>query len=59
MDANQKLNDLFKKELIVINMGLESFYKDLKSQNVKTIQMNWRPRAGGNARMLSLLDRLK
>jgi hypothetical protein len=54
-----KLNELFSKELKVINMGLESFHKDLKSQNVKSIQMNWRPAAGGNKKMLSLLDRLK
>lgn len=40
-------------------MGLESFYKDLKEQEVDVIQMNWRPRAGGNPKMINLLSRLK
>ncbi len=54
-----KINQLFTKELKVINMGLEAFYKDLKAQNVETIQMNWRPRAGGNPKMIALLNKLK
>lgn len=53
------VKDLFKQELQVINMGLETFYKDLKAQNVTSIQMNWKPKAGGNAKMTSLLSRLK
>lgn len=54
-----KLNELFKKEIAVINMGLESFHEDLKSQNVKSLQMAWKPPAGGNEKMNSLLARLK
>lgn len=54
-----KLNKLFSSELKVINMGLESFYKDLKAQTVDCIHMNWRPRAGGNPKMINLLNRLK
>lgn len=54
-----KINELFSKELKVINMGLESFHKDLKAQKVDSIQMNWRPTAGGNKKMMSLLERLK
>ena len=53
-----QINQLFKKDLKVINMGLESFYNDLKAQNVEVIQMNWRPRAGGNPKMIQLLNRL-
>lgn len=54
-----KLNTLFNKELKVVNMGLESFYDDLKNQNVQTIQMAWKPPAGGNKKMMSLLTRLR
>jgi hypothetical protein len=54
-----QLNRLFSQELKVINMGLESFQKDLKDQGVETVQMNWRPRAGGNKRMIELLNKLK
>ncbi len=54
-----KINELFQKELKVINMGLESFQKDLKNQEVEALQMNWRPVAGGNPKLRALLDRLK
>ena len=30
-----KVNELFEKELCVVNFGIESFYQDLKKQNVK------------------------
>lgn len=53
-----KINELFSKELKVINIGLESFHQDLKSQKVDSIQMNWRPTAGGNEKMMALLARL-
>jgi hypothetical protein len=53
------VNELFKKDLKVINMGLKSFYNDLKSQNVQAVHVIWKPRAGGNKKMASLLDRLK
>lgn len=53
------VNELFKKELKVINVGLESFYDDLKSQEVPAIQVDWKPVAGGNKKMASLLNRLK
>lgn len=53
-----KINQLFSQELKVINMGLESFHKDLKNQKVQSVHMNWRPTANGNKKMVSLLDRL-
>ena len=53
------LNDLFAKELKVVNMGLESFYDDLKKQDVSTIHVQWKPSAGGDKKMSSLLSRLK
>ncbi len=54
-----KINELFQEELKIINMGLESFNKDLKKQNNKTIQVDWKPPARGNEKMISLLDKLK
>lgn len=54
-----KINKLFNSNLQVINMGLESFAKELKEQEVAVIHMNWRPPAGGNERMLELLRKLK
>ncbi len=54
-----KINELFQQKLKIINMGLESFNKDLKKQNVKTIHVDWKPPARGNEKMISLLDKLK
>lgn len=53
------INELFNKELKVINMGLKSFADDLKSQEVKVLQVDWRPPAGGNKKMAALLAKLK
>lgn len=54
-----KINKLFNSNLQVINMGLESFSKELKEQEVPVIHMNWRPHAGGNEKMVELLRKLK
>jgi len=54
-----RINKLFQEELKIINMGLESFNENLKKQNVKTIQVDWKPPDGANKKMLSLLDKLK
>lgn len=54
-----KVNELFNKELKIINMGLETFYIDLKQQNIKAVHVAWRPAAGGNKKLSSLLSKLK
>lgn len=54
-----KVNELFKKELKVVNIGIESFYQDLKAQNVKAIHLDWKPVAGGNKKLAAMLDLLK
>ena len=54
-----QINGLFKQELKVINLGLGSFAKELKEQNVQVIQVDWKPPAGGNEKMIKLLNKLK
>lgn len=54
-----KVNELFNKELKLVNMGLESFYTDLKEQNINVIHVDWKPVAGGNKKLSSLLSKLK
>ena len=54
----RKINQLFDSDLVVINMGLETFAENLEREEVKTLQMSWRPPAGGNRRLLALLERL-
>jgi len=54
----KKINELFKHDLVVINMGLESFAENLRMEKVRVLQMDWKPPARGNKRLISLLERL-
>lgn len=45
--------------LAAINIGLESFYESLISQGAQAVQVEWRPPAGGNEKLASLLARMK
>jgi FdrA protein len=48
-----------KQPLAAINVGLESFYESLTSQGAQAVHVEWRPPAGGNEKMASLLARMK
>ncbi len=57
--AKSRLNELFEKELIIVSLGVDTFYQDMKKQGFSTIHVDWKPVAGGNeklANMLSLLE---
>lgn len=51
--------NLFKSELKAINLGLPSFAQDLKSLGVAVVHVDWRPIAGGNVKVINLLDTVK
>ncbi|MBT8360551.1 MAG: fdrA domain protein [Desulfobacterales bacterium] len=46
------------KPIRVINIGLESFAEDIRNADIPVIQMDWRPPAGGDLKLIALLDRL-
>ncbi|MGW8180286.1 MAG: hypothetical protein ACWGQW_16230 [bacterium] len=46
------------REMRVINIGIERFSDDLKEADVPVIQMDWRPPAGGDKRLIEMLDSL-
>ena len=48
-----------KQPFAAINVGLESFYESLISQGAQAIQVEWRPPAGGDEKLGSLLARMK
>lgn len=48
-----------KQPLTAINVGLESFYESLTSQGAQAVHVEWRPPAGGNERLASLLQKMK
>jgi len=45
--------------LTAINVGLESFNESLLSQDATSIQVDWRPPAGGNAHLMSILSKMR
>lgn len=51
--------DQLKHPLAGINVGLESFYESLTSQGAQAVHVEWKPPAGGNERLASLLARMK
>jgi FdrA protein len=54
----KKINELFKTDLVVINMGLGLFAENLRREKVRVLQMDWKPPAGGNKKLVSLLAKL-
>lgn len=51
-------NSPLNSEMRVINIGLAIFADDLQQAGVPVVQMDWRPPAGGDRRLIELLDRL-
>ena len=51
-------NAPIQQQVRVINMGIDSFSEDLKKAEVPVIQMDWRPPAGGDRKLIALLDSL-
>ena len=49
----------FKQPLAAINVGLESFTESLTSQQAQVIQVDWRPPASGNEKLMAILARMK
>lgn len=45
--------------LAAINVGLISFTESLTAQEAPVIQVNWRPPAGGDEKLMSILERMK
>ena len=42
-----------------INVGLESFAENLVAQGTPAVQVDWRPPAGGNEKLIAILERMK
>ncbi|HVS03830.1 MAG TPA: protein FdrA, partial [Thermoanaerobaculia bacterium] len=44
---------------VVVNVGLEGFHRALAAQGARSIQVDWRPPAGGDERLGRLLERMR
>jgi len=53
------LERLNQTPLAAINVGLESFAASLVGQGAAVVQVDWRPPAGGNERLMAILAKMK
>jgi hypothetical protein len=51
-------NEIFSQPLVVINIGLDGFAKNLEKQGIEVIRVEWKPPAGGDQEMIDILDKL-
>jgi FdrA protein len=51
--------EVLRKKLEAINIGLESFAQNLVAQDVPTVQVDWKPPAGGNEKLIRILANIK
>lgn len=45
--------------LAAINVGLESFTESLEAQGASVVQVDWRPPAGGDEKLMAILERMR
>lgn len=53
-----RVNVLFTKKIQIVNFGIKSFYDDNKKQGIPSVHVDWKPAAGGNKELASILDDL-
>lgn len=56
--SDETRKSLLDQPIKVINVGLEGFAKELADQGVPTVQVQWTPPAGGDAKLAELLSKL-
>ena len=49
----------FGDGLTAVNVGLDSFYDSIKAQGGTAVQVDWRPPAGGNEKLMAILAKMK
>ncbi len=49
---------ILTEKLKVVNIGISTFADDLGAQGVKVVHVDWKPPAGGDIKMLRLLEKL-
>ncbi|MCK5314499.1 MAG: acyl-CoA synthetase FdrA [Anaerolineales bacterium] len=50
---------VLNQPLAAINVGLESFTESLVAQEAAVIQVDWRPPAGGDEKLMAILEKMK
>ncbi|MCK4667013.1 fdrA domain protein [Candidatus Dependentiae bacterium] len=55
----EKINKLFQSKLVVLNIGVELFHDAIKNAEGQSINMDWRSPAGGDKRLLDIINKIK
>lgn len=58
MMDTKKIQKLFESQPVVVNVGPRIFAQALEKQHVEVAQVDWKPVAGGDKEMQSILDDL-
>ncbi|MBW2094514.1 MAG: fdrA domain protein [Deltaproteobacteria bacterium] len=56
--ACARRKNFFGEDLMVVNIGIKSFYQELKDQEMKVCHVDWKPPADGDLKVAALLDKL-
>lgn len=56
--SKPNIKRLLEEPLQVVNIGLKGFAMELEQQNIKVVQVDWKPPAGGDLRLANLLSKL-
>lgn len=56
---SEQVMELLNTTPRIINVGVESFNDSLRAYGAQSVQFSWRPLAGGNKRMIHLLNELE
>lgn len=54
----EKILNLFRSELVTVNVGPKLFATALEQQGYRAVQVDWRPVAGGDREMQEILELL-
>ena len=57
-DRKDPIQELLDGPVSVVNIGLAQFAKTLEGEGVAVVQVDWSPPAGGDRRLIDLLDKL-
>lgn len=58
LSVDDKIMNLINVKPSVINIGLKSFTEAIQSNDAQVVQFNWRPIAGGNEKLMKVLQYL-
>ena len=53
------LQQALNQPMAAINVGLETFTESLADQGAQVVQVEWRPPASGDEKLMAILERMK